>query len=129
MSTPSDCKFTKEHEWGKPDGSRVKVGISEYAQQELGDVVFVELPAIGREVKRGESVSSVESVKAVSDIYAPLDGKVVEVNDTLSSNPEKLNESPYEDGWMLVLEISNPEQLSELMSAEDYDSFVSEISK
>ena len=129
MSTPSDCRFTKEHEWAKPDGGRIRVGISDYAQQELGDVVFVELPEIGREVKQGESFSNVESVKAVSDIYAPADGKVVEVNEVLSSNPEKVNESPYDDGWMVVLEVSNGSQLEGLMDAAQYDSFVGEISK
>lgn len=129
MSIPSDCKFTEEHEWAKVEGTKVTVGISDYAQRELGDVVYVELPEVGREVSKGDSFSNVESVKAVSDIYAPIDGKILSVNDTLESQPEQINESPHQDGWLVVIEASDVSQLEGLMDADAYASYVAELSK
>ena len=127
---PTDCKYTKEHEWVKADGStKARVGITDYAQTELGDVVFVDLPAVGKTVKRGESVASVESVKAVSDIYAPADGKVIEVNSSLTDKPQLLNEDPHSSGWIIVMELSNPSQLGELLPSEAYGGYLAEISK
>ena len=130
MSVPAGLKFSKEHEWLKDTGAgKFRVGITDYAQSELGDVVFIDLPAVGRTVKRGESVATVESVKAVSDVYAPVDGTIVEVNTTLSSSPELLNSDPHENGWMITIEASNASQLSELMDSSAYETFLKEIAK
>ena len=129
MSVPDNCKYTKEHEWARQDDSKVVVGITEYAQMELGDVVFVELPEPGASVSAGESFGTVESVKAVSDIYSPVDGTVVEVNENLADSPELLNESPFENGWLVAIEPSDAAQLDALMSPSDYDSLVGELSK
>ena len=127
-SIPSDYKYTREHEWLKEVRPSVfRVGITEYAQAELGDVVFVDLPEVGRSVKKGESFSSVESVKAVSDVYAPLDGKIVEVNAALADKPQLLNESPFSEGWMVVIETSA--STAELLDAKTYENYLSEISK
>ena len=129
MSRPTDCGYTKEHEWAKDSGTAVAVGITDYAQQELGDVVFVDLPEVGQQVRRGESFMTVESVKAVSDIYAPVDGEVVEVNSQLADSPELVNQAPFEGGWMVRIKATDKSQLSELLSLADYTTFLSEISK
>ncbi len=129
MSIPSDCRFTEEHEWAKLDGDTVKIGISHYAQQELGDVVFVELPEVGRTVSKGESFSNVESVKAVSDIYSPIDGTITAVNDTLEAKPEAINESPHEEGWLVVITPNDSSQLEALLAADAYEAYVAELSK
>ena len=121
MDIPSDMKFTKEHEWVSLDGDIATIGITDYAQGELGDIVYVELPAAEREVKQGESFITIESVKAVSDIYAPVSGKLVEVNPKLEEQPELLNESPHDRGWLAIIEMSDPEELEKLMSAADYE--------
>ena len=127
--TPTDRRYTKQHEWARDDEGKIIVGISDYAQEELGDVVFVDLPESGKEVKCGDSMMSVESVKAVSDIYAPVDGVVTSVNDALQDSPELVNQSPYLDGWMVVIEPKNREQLNELLDAGEYQSLVEELSK
>lgn len=130
MSVPSGYRFTREHEWIKLEsGSRARVGITDYAQSELGDVVFVELPQVGKAAGKGSAFSSVESVKAVSDVYAPVDGKVVEVNGALSDSPQLLNQEPYTEGWMAVIELSNPSQLESLLDSDGYEKYLSEISK
>lgn len=121
---PKERKYTKEHEWARPEGSRARIGITEHAQQELGDIVYVELPAEGRQVKQGESFITVESVKAVSDIYAPVSGKVVEVNRKLEEQPELINKSPHDQGWLAIIEMSNPKELDQLLSASDYEKFL-----
>jgi glycine cleavage system H protein len=127
---PADCRYTKEHEWLREEGQgQIRIGITDYAQQELGDVVFVDLPEIGKALKKGQAVCAVESVKAVSDAYAPVDGSVVEVNTALNDSPQLLNESAYEQGWIAVLRIDNATQLAELLSADDYEKYLSEISK
>lgn len=116
--------FTKEHEWAKVSGNLAQVGISEHASHELGDVTFVELPAVGKQVKQGEVVAAIESVKAASDIYAPLSGKVVKVNSVLDEAPEQVNESPEEGAWMLELELSDPAEVGSLMNKEQYDAYL-----
>jgi glycine cleavage system H protein len=126
MTIPDDLKYTKDHEWARQKGTRVLVGITDFAQDQLGDVVFVELPAVGDEVKRGESFGVVESTKAVSELFAPISGKVVEVNDPLVEAPENINEDPYEEGWMIAIEPSDPKELTELLDAKAYKSHVDE---
>ena len=118
MSVPGELQYTKTHEWVRVEGETATVGITEHAQDELGDVVFVELPEEGRTLDAGEAFGAVESVKAVSDLYAPLAGEVVEVNDALGDSPEKINEDPYGDGWILKLRVSGE---ADLLSAEDYE--------
>ena len=118
MSMPGELQYTKTHEWVRVEGETATVGITEHAQDELGDVVFVELPEEGRTLDAGEAFGAVESVKAVSDLYAPLAGEVVEVNGALGDSPEKINEDPYGDGWILKLRVSGE---ADLLSAEDYE--------
>lgn len=121
MFDPKDLKFTKEHEWISPDGT---VGISDHAQKELGDVVFVELPKLSAALKKGQELGVLESVKSVSSIYAPADGKVVKINEKLSQTPELVNQEPYGQGWIAKLELSDRKQSGELMSHADYTAFV-----
>ena len=122
MNYPDQLKYTKSHEWIRPEGDVVTVGISDYAQDALGDVVFVELPAVGRQVSAGESIAVVESVKTASDIYAPVDGEIVGVNSALSDKPELLNQEPYAGGWMFKIKTSGSSD--SLLSAGEYQSFV-----
>jgi glycine cleavage system H protein len=126
MNFPEDLKYTKEHEWARQKGGRVLVGITDFAQDQLGDVVYVELPAVGDEVKKGESFGVVESTKAVSELFAPVSGKVVEINAPLADAPEAINEDPYEEGWMIVIEPSDPAEAAQLMDASAYRAFVEE---
>jgi glycine cleavage system H protein len=126
MEFPEDLKYSKEHEWVLVEGSVATVGITDYAQDQLGDIVFVELPAIGDKVSKEDAFGVVESVKAVSDIYAPVSGKVLEVNDDLPDNPEMVNEDPYGDGWMIKIEINDSDELQDLMSAAEYEAYVAE---
>ena len=124
MDFPDDLKYTEEHEWVLLEGDVATIGITDFAQDQLGDVVFVELPEVGDELESGKALGVVESVKAVSDVYSPLSGEVVEINEELPDVPELLNTSPYEDGWMIKLKISAPNELDGLMDASDYQSFV-----
>ena len=117
---PDHLRFTREHEWALAEGSRVRVGITFFAQKELGDVVYVELPAAGSAVQQGARFAVVESVKAVSDIYAPVSGTVVEVNGRLATEPELLNKDPYGEGWICIIEASDPAQLQSLLTADQY---------
>jgi glycine cleavage system H protein len=126
MEFPEDLKYSREHEWVLVEGAVVTIGITDYAQEQLGDIVFVELPAVGDKVSKEDAFGVVESVKAVSDVYAPVSGKVVEVNDDLPENPEMLNEDPYSDGWMIKVEMSDPDELGDLMSAVEYEEYVAE---
>ncbi|HVO27381.1 MAG TPA: glycine cleavage system protein GcvH [Candidatus Margulisiibacteriota bacterium] len=126
MEFPEDLKFSKEHEWVLVEGGVATVGITDYAQDQLGDIVFVELPAVGDKVSKEDAFGVVESVKAVSDIYAPVSGKVIEVNDDLPENPEMLNEDPYGDGWIIKIEMSDPEEVQDLMTAAEYEEYVAE---
>ncbi|RDW18680.1 glycine cleavage system protein H [Oceanobacillus arenosus] len=124
MNLPEDLLYSKEHEWVKKEGNNVRIGITEFAQDELGDIVFVELPEVDDEVSSDEPFGSVESVKTVSELYAPVGGKVVETNEDLDDNPEYVNESPYEKAWMVVLELSDESELDELLTAEQYKAFI-----
>ncbi|WP_020676029.1 glycine cleavage system protein GcvH [Geopsychrobacter electrodiphilus] len=126
MDFPEELKYTEEHEWVLLEGDLVSIGITDFAQDQLGDVVFVELPEVGDRVELGKAFGVVESVKAVSDIYAPLAGEVVEVNTELPDAPEMINTSPYEDGWMIRIKPDDPSELEELMDASDYQDFVEE---
>lgn len=122
----SDLRYSEEHEWVSVDGDIATVGISDFAQQQLGDVVFVELPEIGRAVTRGDEIAVVESVKAASEIYAPVSGEVVEVNDALSDEPGTVNESAEADGWFFKLRLTDASELGELMDAAAYKTFADE---
>ncbi len=122
--TPNDRRYTKEHEWVKLDGDIATVGITDFAQSELGDVTYIEMPQVGREINQGESFGVVESVKAVSDVYAPVSGEIVEVNGALEGQPETVNSSPYEDAWLIKLRVQNPGQLEQLLDAAAYQEHV-----
>ncbi len=126
MDFPEDLRYTREPEWARRKGTRVVVGITDFAQDQLGDVVYVELPDVGDPVKKGESFGVVESTKAVSELFSPVSGKVVEVNDPLSDAPETINEDPYEEGWMIVIEPADAKDLDALMDAKAYRTFVEE---
>jgi glycine cleavage system H protein len=124
---PGDLKFMKSHEWARVEGDgKVTVGISDHAQGLLGDLVYVELPNVGDRVEAGNACAVVESVKAASDVYAPITGKVVEVNTALTDKPETINEDAYGDGWIFVLEVEEPEQLNELLGPDDYAELLEE---
>jgi glycine cleavage system H protein len=123
-SYPADLRYTREHEWAKVEGNRARVGITQYAQDQLGDVVFVELPKVGTRVRQMQSFGIVESVKAVSDLFAPLTGEVVEVNQGLAERPEVVNQDPYGAGWLIVIAMADPKELETLMSAADYETYL-----
>ena len=125
MAVPSELKYSKEHEWVKVENT-VTIGITEYAQGELGDIVFVELPEVDDEINEGDTFGSVESVKTVSELYAPVSGKVVESNEELEDSPEFVNESPYEKAWMVKVELSDESQLDDLLSADQYKEMIGE---
>lgn len=122
----SDLRYSEEHEWVSVDGDIATVGISDFAQQQLGDVVFIELPDIGRTVERGGEIAVVESVKAASEIYAPLSGEIVEVNDVLADEPAKVNESPEVDGWLFKMRLNDAAEVGKLMDAAAYKAFTDE---
>ena len=122
--TPNDRRYTREHEWVKLDGDIATVGITDFAQSELGDVTYVEMPQVGRQIGQGESFGVVESVKAVSDVYAPVSGEIVEVNGALEGQPEKVNSSPYEDAWLIKLRVQNPGEVDQLLDATAYQEHV-----
>ncbi|MEK6562099.1 MAG: glycine cleavage system protein GcvH [Candidatus Binatota bacterium] len=124
MEYPEGLKFTKEHEWVLVEDQVAIIGITEYAEQELGDVVYVELPEVGEKIVKDDPFGAVESVKAVSDIYAPVSGTVVEVNDALPDSPETINDDPYGDGWLIKVEMTDKDDLKDLMSAEEYAEYV-----
>lgn len=127
MDIPAEYRFSDEHEWADDDGDgTVVVGVSHHAQEALGDIVFVEFPAVGAEVEQGEALGVIESVKTVSDLYAPVSGEVVEVNQELEMAPELVNESPYDRGWIARIEMSDAGELDELMGADDYETFLSD---
>ena len=124
MEFPEGLKYSTEHEWVLVEGSMATIGITEYAQEELGDIVYVELPEVGEKVVKDDPFGAVESVKAVSDVYAPVSGAVLEINDLLPDNPETINDDPYGDGWMIRVELSDKDDLSDLMDAEEYAEYV-----
>lgn len=121
MNAPKELRYSEEHEWVKVEGDKVRVGITEFAQHELGDIVFVELPEVGDALTVNEPFGSVESVKTVSELYAPISGKVVEVNEGLADDPQFVNESPYDKAWMVVIEPSDLSEIDKLMTAEQYE--------
>lgn len=126
MSIPKDLFYSKEHEWVKKEGATVKIGITHFAQAELGDIVFVELPNIGDDLQVDAPFGSVESVKTVSELYAPIGGKVVAVNENLDDSPELVNESPYESAWMIEIEPTDLSEIDRLMDADAYEKMISE---
>ncbi len=124
MNFPENLKFSKEHEWVMVEGDVVLIGITEFAQSELGDVVYVELPEVGEKITKDDPFGSVESVKAVSDLFAPVSGAVIEVNDSLPDNPDLVNEDSYGDGWMIKVQMSDKEELKDLLAADEYGEYV-----
>lgn len=128
MNIPEGLFYTKEHEWIKIEGNIGTIGITDYAQSALGDVTFVELPQVGDELKQFETFASIESVKAVSDVYAPISGKVTKVNAQLSTSPEFINQSPYEQGWLVVIKIFDEKEKDNLMSAAEYKQYLEGLS-
>lgn len=126
MNLPEDLRYTKDHEWVRVEGTRVRIGITDYAQDALGDVVFVQVPEAGAAVEAGATISEVESTKSVSEIYAPVAGSVAAVNADLADAPERLNEDPYGEGWICELEVSDPDQLEGLLDVDGYRSLIEE---
>jgi glycine cleavage system H protein len=124
MDIPSELRYSADHEWARVEEGRVRVGITDYAQDALGDVVFVDLPAVGTAVEQGASCSEVESTKSVSEIYAPVTGTIVEINGELGDNPQRLNDDPYGEGWMFVIEPQDTAQVAELLDADAYRTLI-----
>ena len=124
MATPEDNRYAKSHEYVHLEGDVATVGITEYAQKELGDVVFVELPQVGSQLDAGDELGSIESVKAVSELFTPVSGEVIEVNEALADNPALVNTDPWGDGWMVRIKVTDATEVDELMSAEEYDEFI-----
>jgi len=124
MHIPENLKYTKDHEWAQIDGDVVTIGITDYAQSELGDIVFVELPDVGLTTKQAESFGTIEAVKAVSDLFAPLSGEVVDVNANLADNPEAINEDPYGKGWIIKIKLSDKGELDSLLDKSDYEELI-----
>jgi len=124
MSVPAELKYTKDHEWVRMDGDIAIVGITAFAQGELGDIVYVEIETVGESLDREEVFGSIEAVKTVSDLFMPLSGEILELNEALENNPELVNSDPYGEGWMVKIKVSNPNELDELLGAEDYTGLV-----
>ena len=124
MSLPEDLKYTKEHEWLKVDGETAIIGITEHAQSELGDIIFIEFPNIDQEIDKKEPFGTIEAVKTVADLFAPVSGKVIEINETLEDNPEFVNSDPYVNGWIVKVSISDISEMEELMSADKYGELI-----
>lgn len=121
---PANFHYTKEHEWVRVEGDAGVVGITNYAQEQLGDIVYVDLPKVGTRVERGKTLGSVESVKAVSDIYAPVSGEVIQINDALATSPEKLNADPHGEAWLVKIKLSAPDEIKQLLTADDYQKYL-----
>ena len=124
MASPPELKYTKEHEWVRVDGDTGTIGITDYAQDQLGDIVFVELPAVGAAISAAQKLGEIESVKAVSELFAPVSGEVTEANDGLADSPESVNDDPYGDGWLVKVRLSDPAELDGLLSADEYEAFI-----
>ena len=129
MNVPKELFYTKEHEWAKIEGDTATIGITDYAQHQLGDIVYVEFVDAGKEVKQTERIGTIESVKAVSDIFSPLSGVIVEVNEFLKEHPEMINQEPYGKGWMVKLKIKDRAEIQSLMKADEYEKYIKEESK
>lgn len=123
---PKNLRYHKEHDWARVEGDVATLGVTDYAQESLGDIVYIELPEVGAEVSAGVSYAEIESVKAVSDVFAPVSGTVIEANDEVVDAPELINESPYEDGWLIKIKLSEPGEADDLMSAEEYEEMLAE---
>ena len=123
---PKELKYTKDHEWAKLEDGKVRIGVTDYAQRELGDIVYVELPEVGQKVAQGDQIATLESVKAVGEVFAPVSGEVVEANTELESSPELVNKEPYGAGWIAVIKMDNPAELDKLLDAEAYGKLVEE---
>jgi glycine cleavage system H protein len=124
MNIPEELFYTKEHEWTRIDDKIATLGITDYAQDELGDIVYVELPEVGAEVDQGDSFGTIEAVKAVSDLYTPLSGEVVEINESLNDEPEKVNQDPYNEGWMIKIKLSDESEKEELLDSGQYEDLI-----
>ncbi len=124
MNIPSNLKYTKDHEWIKVEGENATIGITDFAQGELGDIVYVEIETVGETLKKEEVFGTVEAVKTVSDLFMPVSGKIIELNPKLESNPESVNKSPYDDGWMIKIHLKDSSEINSLLSAEDYKALV-----
>ncbi|MGC9007324.1 MAG: glycine cleavage system protein GcvH [Sulfurihydrogenibium sp.] len=124
---PENLYYTKEHIWVKIENDVATIGITDYGQKQLGDVVFVDLPEVGREVESGEVIASVESIKAVSEVYSPVTGKIISVNEDLANDPSVINSDPYGDGWIADIQMSDPSEVEDLMTAEDYKAYLEEV--
>ncbi len=125
MNVPAELKYTEDHEWAKIEGDVATIGITDYAQGELGDVVFVELPEVGTTIEKGDTFGTIEAVKAVADLFAPVSGEVIEVNEKLGAEPETVNKDPYGEGWMIKIKLSNPAEVDDLMNADQYKEKIS----
>jgi glycine cleavage system H protein len=126
MSSPADRRYTKEHEWVRADGDIGTVGITDYAQDQLGDIVYVDLPSVGAQVKQLEKLGEIESVKAVSDLYSPVSGEVVEVNQGVNDRPELVNQSPYDEGWLVRVRLTDSAELNNLLTSKQYDELIAQ---
>jgi glycine cleavage system H protein len=126
VNAPDELRYTSDHEWARAEGGQVRIGITDFAQDALGDVVYVQLPTVGTTVAQGDTVGEIESTKSVSEVYAPVSGEVVAVNDDLGNAPERLNEDPYGDGWFCTIALAAPEDLDSLLSAEEYRALTAE---
>ena len=124
MNTPENLKYTKEHEWCKIDGNIATVGITDFAQSELGDIVFVEFPNVSDEINQNDTVGTIEAVKTVADLYSPLSGKIIEINDSLESEPNLINDSPYDEGWIFKIEITNNDEYNDLLNSNSYKEII-----
>jgi len=124
MVSPSELKYTKQHEWVRVEGGTGTIGITDYAQDQLGDIVFVELPAVGTAINAAQKLGEIESVKAVSELFAPISGEVIEANDSLADSPEAVNDDPYGDGWMVKMRFSDAAELDGLLSSDEYEAFI-----
>lgn len=120
MNLPADLKYTKEHEWAKIEGSTATIGVTDFAQSELGDIAWLDMPSVGDEIKIGETFGTIEAVKTVEDLYAPISGKIIEINSELLDSPEFVNDDPYGKGWIVKLELSDEAEIAKLLSADDY---------
>ncbi|OGB67017.1 MAG: glycine cleavage system protein H [Caldithrix sp. RBG_13_44_9] len=124
MHIPAELKYTKDHEWARIEGDVATVGITDYAQSELGDIVYVELPEVGKKTKQADSFGTIEAVKAVSDLFAPLSGEIIEINHTLSDQPEVINKDPYGEGWLVKIKVSNKSEISILLDKSKYEELI-----
>ncbi len=124
MSVPAELKYTAEHEWIRVEGDEIVVGVTDFAQGELGDVVFVEIETVGEALSKGDTFGTIEAVKTVSDLYMPVDGEVIEVNPALEDTPELINSEPFDDGWMIRIKMADPSQLDDLISANEYNNLI-----